>query len=533
MKLTQIAYRNIKRNKRRSILSGAAIAIAVMTIVFMFGFIGGMMNDYKKNVQQYITGDIRIRNSAFTAQEKLNPLHLGVEDSAALEARLEHVANVKAVTRRIQFGTGIYGSPRLGLKDIRNYNSFFTFLAEEEDPVSRYLMQRASKSLKQKIAEYKDSGEIPQDVKVELLDYLAKILISFTITDYVDIPVSTLPDEAAALLNPGKPLVDKLYFNRLILDKILSTHIKSSKRMANTFMTAGFGVEFEREKTFLDLGSMVHEGRLPARGEKVMEILLTSGLARHMELSVGDKLTLFTPTATGAMNSYTFRVVGIMTSPILSYNARNFFLPLDTTQSLLRMGDEVIDVLVDVDNISKLDTTAADIRNSLSPEQKDTLEVMAWTDIGLFAFVINYVYAMYMFIAALFFLIGSTVIINTTMMVIYERTREIGTVAAMGMKGGEIVKLFFLEAFFIALISAFIGAAIGLAFIIPTSIIGINFGSMLEGLDFPMSAMIYPSANPGVTLFVFVYAVFIASMASIIPSRRAAKIEPVEALRTI
>lgn len=533
MKLSQIAFRNIKRNKRRSLLSGVAISIAVMTIVLMFALLGGMMGDMRHNVQGYLTGDIRIRTSAYSAREKLNPLHLGVQESASVLKKIRGVDNVNAVTRRIFFGTGIYGSPRLCLNDIRDYSTFLSFLSEESDPYSRYFMQRASSGLKQRIAASKEAADVPHELKVELLDYLNKVLISFTITDSVDIPPASLPAEAAAMLTPGGILVDKLYFNRLVLDSVLSTHIFSSVRMANTFSSLGFGVDFSGEKEFLDLETMVHSGRVPAAGSNVKELVLTSGLARHMNLTVGDKLTIFTQTSTGAMNSYTFRVVGIMTSSVLSYNARNFFLPLDTAQSLLRMGDTAIDILVDVKNERQLDKTVAAIEGTLSVQQKAELKIEPWTKIGFYAFLINYAFIMYAMIGAVFFLIGSTVIINTTMMVIYERMREIGTMAAMGMQGSEIVKLFFLEAFFIAVIAAFIGALVGMAIVIPTSIFGIDFGSMLEGMDFPISAMVYPSMNVGLTIFVFIYAVVVASGASMIPSRRAARIEPVEALRTI
>jgi putative ABC transport system permease protein len=136
-------------------------------------------------------------------------------------------------------------------------------------------------------------------------------------------------------------------------------------------------------------------------------------------------------------------------------------------------------------------------------------------------------------IALVFFLLASTVIINTTMMVIFERMREIGTVAAMGMTPQEIVRLFFLEAFYIGAIAAFVGVVLGIAVTIPLSKTGIDLTQSMGGVDLEINPVIYPRLNIRSTVFVFFYSTAIASLASFIPSRRAAKIEPVEALRAV
>jgi putative ABC transport system permease protein len=530
MKLTQIAFRNIKRNKRRSLLSGIAITIAVMTIVFMFAMIGGMMNDYRNNVKTYITGDIRIRNAEFTKNEKLYPLDLGVANSSEVQNTVEAQDGVKAVTRRIQFGTLLYGSPKIAINDVHNYQDFFTFLLSD-DPLAKYLTQRASDSLISTLKNGQTTPDIPLQAKEDVLWHLFRVMRSFQVTDFVEIPANQIPQEAAEMGANEKIIVNKLLYNRLILDEILPKYIKPNLRMANSYGTVGFGVDFEHEKDFMDFEKLIHSGRMPKPGSR--EILLTSGLAREMDLTVGDLLTIFTNSSTGSLNGVSYTVTGLMTSSVLSWNAKNFFLPLESCQDLLKMDDKVVDILVKAgkgENPGKITET---ISNALPAELTKTLEILPWTKISLFAFFIDYVFLMYTFIAAIFFLIASTVIINTTMMVIYERMREIGTIAALGMKGKEIVKLFFLEAFFIALIAAGIGAVFGTLIVIPMNYIGLDFGSMMEGMDFPISSVIYPSLNPGYTVFVFVYAIVIASAASMIPSRRASKIQPVEALRTI
>jgi putative ABC transport system permease protein len=63
--------------------------------------------------------------------------------------------------------------------------------------------------------------------------------------------------------------------------------------------------------------------------------------------------------------------------------------------------------------------------------------------------------------------------------------------------------------------------------------VGIDFTDALSGMDFEISSVLYPQLNVWITFFVFFYSVAIASLATLLPSKRAAKIEPVEALRYI
>ncbi|MBN2511018.1 MAG: FtsX-like permease family protein, partial [Spirochaetales bacterium] len=138
---------------------------------------------------------------------------------------------------------------------------------------------------------------------------------------------------------------------------------------------------------------------------------------------------------------------------------------------------------------------------------------------------------MYTIMAFFFFALASTVIINTTMMVIFERMREIGTISAMGMKGREIVSLFFTEAFYLGLIGSAAGVLLGIGLTLLLGTTGIDYTSSMEGIEFEVSSIIYPRLDLRSTLGTFLYSLAISSLASILPTRRAAKIEPVEALR--
>jgi putative ABC transport system permease protein len=107
-------------------------------------------------------------------------------------------------------------------------------------------------------------------------------------------------------------------------------------------------------------------------------------------------------------------------------------------------------------------------------------------------------------------------------------------VGALGMKGGEIVRMFLLEALYLAAIGATAGVLLGLLIAVPLSYIGIDLSALTQqGLSFELSNIVFAQPKPLGTVLIFVYAVAISCAAAYLPARRAAKIQPVEALRAI
>jgi putative ABC transport system permease protein len=410
MKLAGIAFRNIRRNRRRSLLSGSAIAVAAMFIAFMFSVINGMVEDYRSNVVRYLTGHVRIRNTQYDANEQLNPLHLSVPDYQRVVSELESRAGVEAVVPRIQFAAAIY-------RDQDTYNGL------------------------------------------------------------------------------------------------------------------GLGVDFARERNVMRIDQSLTEGRLPQMGER--ELLLSAGLAKELEVGVGDRLTLLSTNKYLGLSGMTFAITGIARFPVTAFNQSFFLVPVDTAGRFLKMSGEATEILVLLSDPSRGAAFSQETNRLLQQLGLQELRARPWEGIGNWFSLMRLLDVSYNFVALFFFILGSTVIATTTMMVIYERMREIGTVAAMGMTPGEIVRLFFLEALYIAAIAAFVGVVIGVAITLPLSRHGVDLSGPMQGISIEVNPVIRPVLNWRSTIFVFLYSVGIAALASFIPSRRAARIEPVEALRSV
>jgi putative ABC transport system permease protein len=293
----------------------------------------------------------------------------------------------------------------------------------------------------------------------------------------------------------------------------------------------GLGVDFAREQALMRVEESLQQGRLPAPGSR--EMLLSAGLAEELGVTAGEKLTLLAKNKYMGLSGMTFSVTGIAAFPVAVFNDSFFLLPIDTAARFLKMSGEATEVLVLLEDLDEADSFALRANELLKEMNRDSVGARPWVGIGRMYGFVQIADTAYQFIALVFFILGSTVIVSTTMMVIYERMREIGTVAAMGMTPNEIVRLFFLEAFFIAVLAAAAGSLAGIGITIPLSRVGVDLSGPMEGMSFEISEVLYPQLNLRSTLFVYLFSVAVSSLASFIPSRRAARIEPVEALRAV
>ncbi|MDR0878570.1 MAG: FtsX-like permease family protein, partial [Treponema sp.] len=132
-----------------------------------------------------------------------------------------------------------------------------------------------------------------------------------------------------------------------------------------------------------------------------------------------------------------------------------------------------------------------------------------------------------------FQIVASFLIVNTVVMVIHERIKEIGMMGSLGMTRREIVTVFFFEAIFLSVIGSIAGCVVGGISTLVGSFFPFDFNALVGGglKDFPMTGTIFLVFSPAVILQGFLFGVIIASVCTLIPSLKSAFVEPVEALR--
>ena len=273
----------------------------------------------------------------------------------------------------------------------------------------------------------------------------------------------------------------------------------------------------------------VHGGSLPRAGER--EVLIGAALAEELGLAVGDKLTILTRTAVLSTQAWTFTVSGVIGTP--TGGLRGMLLaPLDTVQRFLKLSaaDGVTEILLYTGSEQEVPALTAALAGAL-PDGDPGLAVQAWTETDQLYSTLQLATWIYNIIALFFFLLATTAIVNTTMMVVFERTKEIGTIAALGMTGAQISRLFFLEALFIGIAAALAGVALGSAIVLPLSQAGIDYSAAMEGVELNMSDVLYPRLSAYSTVLVFCFAIAVTAAASYWPARHAARLHPAAALR--
>lgn len=297
----------------------------------------------------------------------------------------------------------------------------------------------------------------------------------------------------------------------------------------NNIGVSAMGLDFSND--LMEPETYLTEGRLPRSGSQ--EVLLGSSAADSLNKGVGDSFTALSTTLRRASNAMTFEVVGVASFPLADVNSR-IYLPVDTVQRFLKTGDRAVDVVMEAADEYSLEdarTAAASVLEGYP--QRESLLLETWNRIPSSYIFIRMAQMIYYIAGAVFYVLASTVIINTIMMIIFERTREIGTLASMGMSGKDIVRMFFLESFFISTIGSVAGAAAGAGFTLILENTGIDLTSAMEGVDFELSGIVYPHLTAANILIAVVTGIIVASGISLIPSRRASGIKPVEAMKSI
>lgn len=295
-----------------------------------------------------------------------------------------------------------------------------------------------------------------------------------------------------------------------------------------THNAQGVGVDMELERSYSRIDEYLLAGGMPSPGER--EVLLGGELADELGIGVGDQLTLLTLTMRRSSNAVTYTVAGTLQLPVNMLNNNVIYVPLASARQLIRMDDAATEILIKLDDERASNAFAAALRERWLEED---LRIASWREIQSSYSFVELARSIYNGMAVVFFLLGSTVIITTTMIVIFERMREIGTIAAMGMTRRQIVQLFFLEALFIAIIAAAVGVVVGTGITLVLGEVGISMGEALDGVDVELGTRIFPRWRFETALFVFAYSVVVTALASYFPSRKAARVEPVEALHTV
>ena len=290
---------------------------------------------------------------------------------------------------------------------------------------------------------------------------------------------------------------------------------------SETFLATA--VEPDRDKAMA--AQRLTSGRFISDGEPD-GVIVGEGLARSMNAKPGDYLTLMTTTVRGSLNAMDVRVAGTFATGVKEYDDRAVKMPLKGAQQLLQT-QKVEKLLVMLNETEQTGAVESDL-TALFSNRGWKLEMKDWSKLATFYHQVVLIYnGIFGFLGIVVFAIVVVSVANTIMMSIFERTREIGTLMAIGTKRIRLWAMFLLEGLFIGVL----GGALGL-------LVGWAAGTLINHAHiqlppppgytrgYPLMIMFKSS----VLVIAFVLSMVTATLSSILPALKATRLKIVDAL---
>ncbi|MFI5359340.1 MAG: ABC transporter permease [Halanaerobiales bacterium] len=296
---------------------------------------------------------------------------------------------------------------------------------------------------------------------------------------------------------------------------------------------SGWGINPQKELIYTNIGDYLKEGRMVQTGRP--EIVMGTALLEKLAARVGDRVTILFNTAFGSLKGVTFEIVGRLETGLKLLNEAVFYLPLDQAQKFLEMDGQVTELLLFLPEREMVSGVLPEVRELLKREGGEHYLALSYRETSDLIPLMDLSEVIFNFIYVFLVLLSCIVVINTMIMIIRERTREIGMMAALGLEKKEILSLFLIEGGFMGLIGSLLGALAGYFLTAYLGKVGFDYGQALAGMDADilLDTMIYPVSSLENTIFAFILGTVIVVLACLVPARRAVKLEPTEAMRDV
>jgi putative ABC transport system permease protein len=262
------------------------------------------------------------------------------------------------------------------------------------------------------------------------------------------------------------------------------------------------------------------------------KILVPVLLARGMGIKVGDTVVIVATNKDGSVNGKTLMVSGILESAT-GPGGRDGYIHIEDAMEILRMPQrEISEFAINARSQGELERLAASLtaqfQAAAADPQKSPVQVHTWAELSPFANIARMIDVMTFFIKLMLIAIVLISILNVMIMAVYERVREIGTIAAIGTLPGKILSLFLLEGLLLGVAGAVAGLSVGLAIIL-----GLNLWKLSFNFGQATGLILAPAIDPTELLTACAMVVAVSIIASWQPAHKASRMEPIEALRHV
>jgi len=337
-------------------------------------------------------------------------------------------------------------------------------------------------------------------------------------------------DSKFTITNTDKKLKQFQFDNRVasVSSRVISTGMITSPTTASGVKI--YGINPSSEVTQIRLNEYVREGAYFDSG-KENEILIGEKLAKKLKVKLKSKVVLTFTNTESEIISGAFRIGGIYRSKNISLDEVNVYVQQELLQELLELKpSESNEIAILVKDENQLDTIKK-FSKGVVPKGK----VEDWKDLSPELSMIIESFNLYTYIISGIILLALTFgVINTMLMSVLERIRELGMLMAIGLNKRKIFIMIMLETSYLTLIGTPIGLLTGWLTVTTLGKTGINLSMFSEGLaSYGFSSIIYPALDQDKYEIIVIMCLITTILSAIYPAYKALQLNPSEAIRKI
>jgi putative ABC transport system permease protein len=472
--ILSIAWKNIWRNRNRSLTVIIAVALGIISGIMVIGIMEGWV---RQRLHDAIFNEVshnQIHNADYQKNEEIQ---LTVENGDKIISQINNMPEIAGwVTRTkvVAMANTAWASTGIFIYGI--------------DPERERKVTEISKRIVPGGGNYIDKN-IP-----------GSVLIS---------------DKTAEILKLKQYCISEEVVKELVADKIPATILDKLKDAYN--------IRFRSPKEFRDaLKERLSKKQLDRYGKTIMDNSLDYRVKSKIQVTLSDMK--------GNPVQGTFRVCGIYKTTNTGFDQQTVFVNSGDLKDLVAAdATPVHEVALLLNDEKKCDEIKQRLETIAGKNKVSTWKELAPDAAMMNDFMVMY-YIIFIGIIMLALAFG---IINTMMMAILERTKELGMLIAIGMNKRRIFSMIMLETVFLTMVGAIAGMVSGWLIITLTGKTGIYFASWGEGFEaVGFAARVYPVITPLFFILIIVMVIFTAILSSVWPARKALKLIPVEAIRT-
>lgn len=424
--LTQLALRNLSRNRRRTLLAMGAVVVGLAALTMLRGFVNSVQKAQLESTLYGTTGMLQIHKAGYLKNVLSNPLNLAFLDTEQMRELIKSVHSVQAISPRLLFSASLSVSEAVDEADLSSLG----------EPKTTYLSANA----------------------------VDPVLDRETLPKYYE----------------------------WITEGSVFESADASSLVVHRDVAGPLGLE---------------------------------DLTAHQKLGNDELPILLAPDKDGALSGEIVRITGILGSAVPT-DKRLALAPLATIQRLLKMPNQITEYVVRVMDVSQVKYAQKELQRLLG----DGYEVHRWDELlPIIRDLLDNIRSIFNFVTAVFMLVIMLGIVNSMFMNVMERFREIGTMMALGVRRGAILRIFILEGIFLGAVGSIIGLCSGLVVVYVASFYGIEIPAPGSAVTF----VLRPFLTVDYLLNSFLITTCGSGLVSVWPAWRASRLRPVEALGAV